>query len=119
MVKGYPEGKMSKHIVQLEPGDTLECKGPIPKLPYKANMKKNLGMVRPFPCAGASPPKATGYYTLLFLLSRMGCPALLQVFLLCPEPLFSSRAGCSMCVLRLEGLLGALGSMKVGIAVCR
>lgn len=37
---------MSKHIVNLEIGDTLECKGPIPKLPYKANMKKSLGMVR-------------------------------------------------------------------------
>ena len=36
---------MSRHIVELEPGDTLECKGPIPKLPYKANMKKSLGMV--------------------------------------------------------------------------
>lgn len=45
MVKSYPEGK--KDIVELEPGDTLECKGPIPKLPYKANMKKSLGMVHP------------------------------------------------------------------------
>ena len=27
-------------------GDSLDCKGPIPKLPYKANMKKHIGMVR-------------------------------------------------------------------------
>ena len=46
VVKGYPQGKMSKHIVGLEPGDTLECKGPIPKLPYKPNLKRSIGMVR-------------------------------------------------------------------------
>jgi hypothetical protein len=45
VVKGYPEGKMSKHIVNLNVGDTLECKGPISKLPYTSNMKKKLGMV--------------------------------------------------------------------------
>lgn len=39
---------MSKHIVNLNVGDTLECKGPISKLPYKPNMKKRLGMVRAF-----------------------------------------------------------------------
>ena len=55
VVKGYPEGKMSKHIVELEPGDTLECKGPVPKLPYKANMKKSLGMVRPHITGQAGP----------------------------------------------------------------
>lgn len=26
-------------------GDELECKGPIPKLPYTRNMKKSLGFV--------------------------------------------------------------------------
>lgn len=46
VVKGYPDGKMSKHIVNLNVGDSLECKGPISKLPYKPNMKKNVGMVR-------------------------------------------------------------------------
>ncbi len=30
----------------LQEGDSLDCKGPIPKLPYKANMKKHIGMVR-------------------------------------------------------------------------
>jgi len=45
VVKGYPQGKMSKHIVDLEVGDKLEFKGPIGKLPYVANMKKKIGMI--------------------------------------------------------------------------
>lgn len=45
-MKGYPEGLMSKHIVNLNVGDSLECKGPISKLPYTPNMKKKIGMVR-------------------------------------------------------------------------
>ncbi len=48
VVKGYPDGKMSKHIVNLNVGDSLECKGPISKLPYKPNMKKKIGMVRSY-----------------------------------------------------------------------
>lgn len=31
--------------VDLQEGDTLEMKGPLPKFPYKANMKKKIGMV--------------------------------------------------------------------------
>ncbi|KAI5058239.1 hypothetical protein GOP47_0026409 [Adiantum capillus-veneris] len=45
MVKVYPQGKMSRHIGSLKPGDTLEVKGPIAKIPYKPNMKKNIGMI--------------------------------------------------------------------------
>lgn len=45
MVKIYPQGKMSQHIGSLKPGDTLEVKGPIPKIPYQPNMKKNIGMI--------------------------------------------------------------------------
>eukprot|EP00250_Pteridium_aquilinum_P033121 c5219_g1_i1 orf=440-1468(-) len=45
MVKIYPQGKMSQHIGSLKPGDTLEMKGPIPKISYKPNMKKNIGMI--------------------------------------------------------------------------
>ncbi|EIE21212.1 cytochrome-b5 reductase like protein [Coccomyxa subellipsoidea C-169] len=45
VVKGYPDGKMSKHIVNLNVGDSLECKGPISKLRYKPNMKKKIGMI--------------------------------------------------------------------------
>jgi hypothetical protein len=36
---------MSKHIGSLQVGDQLECKGPIQKLAYKANMKGKLGMI--------------------------------------------------------------------------
>lgn len=36
---------MSKHIGDLKVGDTLEIKGPIPKWPYKPNVKKHIGMV--------------------------------------------------------------------------
>jgi cytochrome-b5 reductase len=45
VIKVYPEGKLSKHIGDLKVGDSLECKGPIPKLPYKPNMKKAIGMI--------------------------------------------------------------------------
>jgi len=45
LVKKYPEGKMSQHIHSLKPGDKLEIKGPLPKLQYKANMKREIGMV--------------------------------------------------------------------------
>jgi cytochrome-b5 reductase len=45
VVKSYEAGKMSKHICNLQVGDTLDMKGPIPKLPYKANMVKRIGMV--------------------------------------------------------------------------
>lgn len=29
----------------VQEGDSLEMKGPLPKFPYKANMKKKIGMV--------------------------------------------------------------------------
>lgn len=45
VVKVYPQGKMSKHFDSLKPGDVLEVKGPIPKLPYTPNMKKTIGMI--------------------------------------------------------------------------
>ena len=44
-VKVYPEGKMSKHIAELKPGDTLKFKGPILKLGYKPNEYESIGMV--------------------------------------------------------------------------
>ncbi len=34
--------------VDMQEGDTLEMKGPLPKFPYKANMKKKIGMVDTF-----------------------------------------------------------------------
>ena len=36
---------MTTYIHNMKPGDHLEVKGPIPKLPYKANMKKEIGMI--------------------------------------------------------------------------
>lgn len=37
LVKEYPTGKMSKHIANLKPGETLAFKGPIQKYEYKPN----------------------------------------------------------------------------------
>eukprot|EP00002_Diphylleia_rotans_P006396 TRINITY_DN15785_c0_g1_i1.p1 TRINITY_DN15785_c0_g1~~TRINITY_DN15785_c0_g1_i1.p1 ORF type:complete len:294 (-),score=78.54 TRINITY_DN15785_c0_g1_i1:200-1081(-) len=45
LVKVYPEGNMSKHIDNLKPGDALDVKGPITKINYVPNMKKNIGMI--------------------------------------------------------------------------
>lgn len=35
IVKGYPQGLMSKHIVELNPGDELDFKGPIQKVAFE------------------------------------------------------------------------------------
>ncbi|PRP87281.1 hypothetical protein PROFUN_01543 [Planoprotostelium fungivorum] len=45
LVKVYEKGVMSKHLGDLKPGDTLEVKGPIPKLQIKPNMKKRIAMI--------------------------------------------------------------------------
>eukprot|EP00048_Salpingoeca_helianthica_P015339 m.226258 g.226258 ORF g.226258 m.226258 type:complete len:289 (-) comp16904_c0_seq1:123-989(-) len=45
LVKEYPTGVMSKHIAHLKVGDTLEMKGPFPKLKVTTNMKKKIGMI--------------------------------------------------------------------------
>ncbi|KDO32645.1 hypothetical protein SPRG_02346 [Saprolegnia parasitica CBS 223.65] len=45
IVKGYPNGSMSKHIVELQAGDSLDIKGPLMKFPYVANSRKHVGMV--------------------------------------------------------------------------
>jgi len=45
LIKVYPNGAVSKHIHGLKAGDALEVKGPFQKLPYKANMKKFIGMI--------------------------------------------------------------------------
>ena len=49
VVKVYPNGKMSKHMGELEVGDSLDIKGPISKLPYTPNMKQKIGMVSQSP----------------------------------------------------------------------
>ncbi|XP_078174970.1 FAD/NAD(P)-binding oxidoreductase [Carex rostrata] len=45
LIKVYPEGKMSQHFASLRPGEVVEVKGPIEKLRYKPNMKRQIGMV--------------------------------------------------------------------------
>lgn len=35
MIKRYEEGKMSRHIHSLQPGESLAIKGPIIKIPYE------------------------------------------------------------------------------------
>ncbi|KAG6488568.1 hypothetical protein ZIOFF_049815 [Zingiber officinale] len=45
LIKVYPEGKMSQHFASLKPGDIIEVKGPIEKLRYSPNMKRNIGMI--------------------------------------------------------------------------
>lgn len=47
VVKGYEQGKLSKHIVGLKEGDILDFKGPVMNLTYEPNMKKAIGMVCP------------------------------------------------------------------------
>jgi cytochrome-b5 reductase len=45
LVKDYPQGKMSRHISQLQPGDQLQCKGPLSKIEVTPNFKKKIGMI--------------------------------------------------------------------------
>jgi len=45
LIKEYPKGNMSRHIASLKPGESLEIKGPMEKFPYKANSKKEIGML--------------------------------------------------------------------------
>ena len=45
VVKVYGDGKMSSHIGSLKPGDKLEFKGPILKLPIVTNEFESVGLV--------------------------------------------------------------------------
>lgn len=45
VVKGYPKGKLSKHIVNLKEGDELAMKGPFVKFEYKPNQYKTVGFL--------------------------------------------------------------------------
>ena len=45
VVKGYPDGKMSKHINGLKKGDTLEFKGPIVGTPIIQNEFDSIGLI--------------------------------------------------------------------------
>jgi cytochrome-b5 reductase len=45
VVKGYPMGLLSKHVVGLKEGDVLEMKGPFLKFEYKPNKYKKIGLI--------------------------------------------------------------------------
>lgn len=45
VVKGYPTGLLSKHIVELKEGDVLEMKGPYVKFKYEPNKYKKMGLL--------------------------------------------------------------------------
>lgn len=46
VVKSYEKGVMSKHLAALKPGqDSLDFKGPIPKIAYKPNEHTRVGMI--------------------------------------------------------------------------
>jgi len=45
LIKSYPQGKVSSFLHSLKVGDSIEVKGPFPKIKYTPNMKKKIGMV--------------------------------------------------------------------------
>ncbi|KDQ51129.1 hypothetical protein JAAARDRAFT_41396 [Jaapia argillacea MUCL 33604] len=45
LIKKYDSGKMTVHIHDLKPGDSLSIKGPIPKWPWKMNEFEDVGMI--------------------------------------------------------------------------
>jgi cytochrome-b5 reductase len=55
VVKVYPKGNISKVLGDMKEGDTIEAKGPIPKLDYQPNKWKKFGMI-----AGAPALASTG-----------------------------------------------------------
>ena len=45
LIKSYDKGNLSQYVRQLKPGQTLDFKGPMPKLKYEVNAKKRIGML--------------------------------------------------------------------------
>ncbi|KZT02097.1 ferredoxin reductase-like protein [Laetiporus sulphureus 93-53] len=45
LIKHYDNGRMSKYIYELKPGEKLAIKGPIMKIPYKINEHDQVGMI--------------------------------------------------------------------------
>ena len=45
LIKKYEDGPMSMYMHSLNPGDTLEIKGPIPKYWWSSNKHKNVAMI--------------------------------------------------------------------------
>lgn len=56
LVKYYDQGKMSKYIHNLKPGQTLDVKGPLPKIAYAPNKWKSIGMIAGGTGRTLSPP---------------------------------------------------------------
>jgi cytochrome-b5 reductase len=45
LVKKYPDGPMSSHLHEMQPGETLEFKGPIPKYPWTPNKHTHVALI--------------------------------------------------------------------------
>jgi len=45
LVKKYPDGAMSTHMHDMEPGQRLDFKGPLPKYPMEANKHKHVTLI--------------------------------------------------------------------------
>ncbi|TQV98553.1 NADH-cytochrome b5 reductase [Cordyceps javanica] len=45
LVKQYPDGPMSTHIHNLQPGQTLDIKGPLPKYAWAENKHDHIGLI--------------------------------------------------------------------------
>jgi cytochrome-b5 reductase len=49
LVKRYPGGPMSEHLHNMQPGQRLDMKGPIPKYPWEANKHDHIALI----CGGS------------------------------------------------------------------
>jgi cytochrome-b5 reductase len=45
LIKVYPQGLMTKHLEQMEIGDTIEIRGPKGAMQYSTSYAKNIGMI--------------------------------------------------------------------------
>jgi cytochrome-b5 reductase len=45
LVKKYPNGPMSSHLHDMEPGQRLDFKGPIPKYPWSPNKHNHIALI--------------------------------------------------------------------------
>ncbi|KAJ4316214.1 NADH-cytochrome b5 reductase [Neodidymelliopsis sp. IMI 364377] len=45
IIKKYPDGPMSEHMHNLEPGQRLDIKGPIPKYQWSANKHEHIALI--------------------------------------------------------------------------
>ena len=60
LIKSYKDGNVSKLMDGLKVGDLIEVKGPFPKIEYKANMKKKIGMI----AGGTGTSRLTSFFEL-------------------------------------------------------